>query len=41
VRTRLGSGKVVGVYQLDERLDDLVGGAPTPQMIAIQWRETR
>jgi hypothetical protein len=29
------------LHRLHERFDDLVGGAPTPQMIAIQWRKTR
>ena len=28
------------LHRLHERLDDLIGGAATPQMIAIQWKET-
>jgi hypothetical protein len=28
------------LHRLHERFDDFVGGAPTPQMMAIQWRET-
>ncbi len=29
------------LHRLHERFDDFVGGAPTPQMMAIHWRETR
>jgi len=29
------------LHRLHERFDDFVGGAPTPQMMAIQLRETR
>jgi hypothetical protein len=28
------------LHRLHERLDDLIGGAATPQMMAIQWKET-
>ena len=28
------------LHELHERFDDLIGGAPTPQMMAIQWKET-
>ena len=28
------------LHQLHERLDELIGGAPTPQMMALHWKET-
>lgn len=28
------------LHRLHERLDDLIGGAATPQMLALEWKET-